>query len=287
MKREHLLFSHIDWLSKSYSYATHYAQVVPTEYEPFRATEMVKPAPHYNEAWRLRCGAQVHISYDKKQGCKLDMGGDALWNVRSATGWSDELILKILSRSDVHKRTTRIDYAFNLVGWGSAKTLIRAIRNKRYSSTMKYISGHEDFLEPLGSTVYFGAPQSGHRIRIYDKGAEMGMLWAAWVRVEAQYRENYAQDAAEAVNEPGGVESYARTRTLKAVRFPGVHWYNHMLTGETQKIRSLVKKQTSFEARMEQLMNEIVKKAEADSEQREYIENTFLPTLALRLLKSD
>lgn len=286
MQREHMKFAHMDYLTKSYYRADHIAEVLPTEYTCFRPVEQVKAAPMYQEAWRVRCGAIVNMSWDEKQGAKVDFGGEALWNVRSETGWSDEFILKLLAESGKHRRTTRIDYAFNMAGWGSVAVLLRALAHGRYTTTFRKITTFETKTERRGNTIYFGSKDSENRIRVYDKGAEMGNLWLAWVRCEAQLRGEYAQNAVMDAASGIPLSSHVRTKISSSLDFPTVHWWGEMMNGELASVRQLQRKESKFEARMEQLMQEILSKAAASAEQRMYIEENWLPALASKLLTS-
>lgn len=279
-------FSHMDYLTKSYESCDNYFDLGLAAYTPFHVVDEVRAAPHYHKAYKLQCGAVLNMSDDTRQGCKIDMGGDALMNLRAASKWSDETIIKRLSDTPLHKRTTRLDYAFNIVGAGNPRQIRRLINKGKYNGRLKPAPSVNTPGQTRGESVYFGSKDAAFRIRVYDKAAEMGDLWMAWTRCEAQFREEYAQNAAsDAHGNRATLAQHTRTRIAGSVgSFPLV-WWQKMLDGETVQITSLRHKTGKFEARMEQIRAEIITKAEKNPEKMAYIINEWLPDIAISLGK--
>lgn len=277
----------MDYLTKSYSQTFDLIDLVPMAYTPFRIDDQIKPAPMYHQAYRLNCGAVINMSEDWRQGAKIDIGGEALWNIRDATKWSDETILKMLQATPLHKRTTRIDYAFNIVGWGSMNTLMRAWNKGRCKTSFRTVQVIKKLKGVRGDTLYFGSKDSEFRVRAYDKAAEMDMLWACWLRVEAQFRGEYAANASVDAGEGVTLHDHSRTKIKNAVDYSHIHWWNEMFDGEKTEVKTLKRKESTLEKRMEQLLQEILKKAGDSPENYEYITNEWLVSLAngLRVMR--
>lgn len=274
-----LVFQHMDWLTCSFGATEWIEEILPQAYVCFRPRKQIKAQGMYQEAYELRCGAILNMNREGMQGCKLDMGGQALWSIREEGNVSDEFILKMVAATPIHKRTTRIDVAFNLAGGGSAYQAFRYAGTSHYKGRLKPRSGRVTPGQRRGTTAYFGSEKSDCSIRVYDKAAEMDMLWMAWTRCEIQLRNEYAQNAVQDAFDGVGLVNHARTKIKESIGELPYKWWHKMMDGETANIKRLVRKESKFEARMEQLRGEILKKYSESSEQAEYIE-TWLAELA-------
>lgn len=279
-------FAHLDYITKSYDAVDHYFDLGLQAYEPFHVIDEIRAAPHYHKAYKLQCGAVLNMSDDTRQGCKLDIGGDALWHIRAVgkKHWSDEFILKMLATKK-HKRTTRLDFAFNIVGAGNPRQIRRLIDNGKYNGRLKPAPSVNTPGQTRGETVYFGSKDAAFRVRVYDKAAEMGDLWLAWTRCEAQFRDEYAQNATIDAANNVPLADHTRTKMQGSVGTFHLHWWKRMMQGELAEVSQLRRKESKFEARMEQLRGEILTKASASKEQLSFIVNEWLPDLANGLLK--
>lgn len=275
-------FSHMDSLTKSYG-ASDYWDLGLSAYEPFHVADEMRAQTHYHVAYRLKCGAILNLSHDAVQGCKIEMGGDALQYVRDATKWSDETMLKRLADTPLHKRTTRLDYCFNIAGAGNPRQLRRLCDRGRYTGRLKPAPSYTLPGSNRGETIYFGAEKSDMRVRVYDKAAEMGDLWMAWTRCEAQLRGDYAQNAVIDVGNGMKLADHSRTKINESMgAFPFV-WWRKMMAGDAPEITHLKRKESKLEARMAQLTYEIVKKAKESNENREFIINEWYEDLHRQL----
>jgi len=70
-------YGHMDYLTKSFSYARHPGEILPTGRKIFYVEGDAAPFTHYDRAWKLRCGGVLNMSRDKKQGARLDLPGQA------------------------------------------------------------------------------------------------------------------------------------------------------------------------------------------------------------------
>jgi hypothetical protein len=283
---ENEYFSHMDWLTKSFSWARHPGEILPTAIKSFYVEGDAQPFTHYDRAWRLRCGGTFHMSRDKKQGCRLDLTGDNLAYIRENTGLTCEGLCKLLAENPLHKRTTRLDYCFNARGDGDIDALYAWCDSGAYKGRLKLNKAHKIPGEWGGITVPFGSQKSDFFVRAYDKGAEMKNLSLAWARVEAQFRGDYAQNAV--TDALGGMPLAVHTRTKinQSIGEIPIEWWKNALAGENGDITKIARKETKWLNRMNQLMNEIMKKATENPEILEYLENEWLPTLAENVLKA-
>lgn len=111
---------------------------------------------------------------------------DSGWPHIIGTGASADAAKRIArSIADVG-RVTRIDIACDsLEGWNRASQRFMQWAED-HPNSQTTVNG--DFIRgERGRTLYLGSPQSERRIRVYEKGIQLG-LDPDWVRVEFQYR---------------------------------------------------------------------------------------------------
>lgn len=284
--REINYHSHMDWLTKSYSWAQHPGEILPTSVKSFYVEGDAQPFTHYDRAWRLRCGGTLHMSRDKMQGCRLDLTGDNLAYIRENTGFTCEQLCKLLADNPSHKRTTRTDYCFNAVGDGDINQLYNWCDKGNYTGRLKLNKAHKVPGGWDGITIPFGSIKSDFFVRAYDKGAEMGNLSLAWARVEAQFRGDYAQNMMADAHKGISFASHARTKIKQSIGEIPLAWWQNALAGENAEITKIARKETKWLTRMNQLMQEIMKKAVESDEVLEYLEQDWLPTLAENIMRA-
>lgn len=284
--QENSYYGHMDYLTKSFSWARHPGEILPTGHKPFYVEGEAIPFSHYNRAWRLRCGGTFHMSNDKAQGARLDLTGDNLAYIREYTGWTCDHLMKLLAANPLHKRTTRVDYCFNAVGDGNIAELWHWCEGGNYKGRLKLDKSHKTPASDVGITVPFGSKHSEFFVRAYDKGAEMKNLSMAWARVEAQFRGEYAQNAAHDSIVGDGLAAHTRTKIKQSIGEIPFGWWEKALEGETTDIKKLVRKDTKWLNRMNQLMQEIMKKCIENEEILDYVEEQWLPTLAENVMRA-
>lgn len=277
-------YAHMDWLTKSYGFARHPGEILPTNFKPFYVEGDTSPMPHYQRAWKLRCGGTLNLSRDMRQGARIDLTGQALAYIREYGGQTDEEIVQMLAKSEKHKRTTRLDYCFNAYGEGAVKDVWDYVQEGNYKGALKVAPSIATPGKIEGQTVYFGSKTSDFRVRAYDKGAEMGMLSVAWARVEAQFRGEYAQNACSDIARGISLAVHTRSKIAKSCGDLRIGWWQRALEGQTAEITGLQRKDVKFMNRMKQLLEEIIKKARENSEQLDYIEHEWLPVLAEKVM---
>lgn len=225
------------------------------------------------------------MSRDKMQGARLDLTGDNLAYIRENTGFSCEDLCKLLASNPLHKRTTRMDYCFNAVGDGDINQLHYWCDKGNYTGRLKLNKAHKIPGQWDGITVPFGSKDSDFFVRAYDKGAEMKNLSMAWARIEAQFRGDYAQNAASDAVKGMPLAVHARTKIGQSIGKIPLAWWENALAGENGDITKIHRKETKWLNRMNSIMQEICKKALENGEILDYIEEDWLPTLAENIMR--
>lgn len=117
----------------------------------------------------------------------LDLGSDG-WPHIIGSGESAGMAQQIAKALGCPGRASRIDIACDsLEGWLPAEG--RALKWADEHPKTAIIHMGDIYRQERGRTIYIGAPSSERRIRIYEKGLQLGGD-PNWVRVELQYRPN-------------------------------------------------------------------------------------------------
>lgn len=249
MQRKIEIYSHLDFLTVSYYTVGDVAEIMSPAYSMFKVDEPIRPYPHYQEAYRLKCGAVVNMSDSEMQGARLDMSGEVLTKLRE-NGWHDDMIIREIAQSKRKRRTTRADYCFDVHGAGSVRHTVNHWRAKQAKTTFRNApKGWLDYGTRRGQTIYFGSKDSDKFIRVYDKGTEMGMLNEAWLRVELQTRKEQAQ-ALISDGIKGDMKTAGRTHILASLDFPKLQWWQTAMEGDTMDKEKVGRKETSWQSWM-------------------------------------
>lgn len=117
----------------------------------------------------------------------LDLGNDGYPHVR-ATGQNADAVRRVLHGIGCAGRASRVDIACDsLEGWTTAERRVLDFADTHPKTQIMHMG---DFHRAeRGRTYYLGAPTSERRVRIYEKGIQLG-LDPQWVRVELQLRPN-------------------------------------------------------------------------------------------------
>lgn len=117
----------------------------------------------------------------------LDLGSDG-WPHIIGSGQSADIARRIAKALNCKGRTSRIDIACDsLEGWLPAEGRALAWADAHPKTAIIHMG--DIYRQERGRTIYIGAPSSERRIRIYEKGIQLGQD-PSWVRVELQYRPN-------------------------------------------------------------------------------------------------
>lgn len=117
----------------------------------------------------------------------LDLGSDG-WPHIIGTGQNADIARRIALASTPTGRVSRVDIACDaLEPWWKAQGRATTWAIDHPRTPITYVG---DFLRATnGRTIYVGAPSSERRVRIYEKGIQLGEN-PDWIRVELQYRPN-------------------------------------------------------------------------------------------------
>lgn len=279
------VYSHLDYLTVSFYYCDKPEQAINPVYEQFRVGEEIKPFPHYDRAWVLKCGGQLHLSENERQGGRLELKGQDLAQLRDS-GISDDYLLRIIAESETKRRTTRIDYAFNVKNAGSVRHTVNHWRAKKIKTTFKKPpKGWVDFGTRKGQTVYFGSQHAAKFVRVYDKGTEMGLLNEALLRVELQVRDEYAQAMVTDAFK-GSIASAGRTHLRDCLDFPQLRWWQEMLEGDNVEKTKIGRKMSDWQKWMSGQVFDSILKHVKNVDDGEFLE-TWLAKVALAVAAAE
>lgn len=115
----------------------------------------------------------------------LDIGNGGWPHIVASGHWSDT-VRRMCKSLNVEGRITRVDIACDsLEGWNPAEKRVLQWADDHPKS--KLIMVGDFYRQEAGRTYYVGAASSDRRIRIYEKGIQLGEN-PEWVRVEYQLR---------------------------------------------------------------------------------------------------
>lgn len=229
--------SHLDWFTKSYSAAKTPEEII-IQVPGLKVEIELGKVRQYQKGYKMECGGYLLLSRDKKQGSLIELGGEALANMRKL-GVSDTLLLEYVNASDAGKHTTRIDYCWNVPTEGATVLSTLAEWNaKRVATRQKKqpkIYGENDpdghGISEKGCSIYYGSKDSENRVVVYDKAAELGLLSQALTRVELRMRGEYASLMNTDMVKFGALTA-AQMKLRSTLDFTELEWWQEMYTGE-------------------------------------------------------
>jgi len=147
---------------------------------------------------------------------------------------------------------TRMDLAVDIKGHDlDPSTLILAYRGgwlRTIAQNVKELTSHIriDDRTLTGKSVYFGSRMSDRQLRVYDKGAQMGVSEGEWLRIEIQLRHDRANNVAKLCLTDGiGPTTQAAIRAY--VHCPGCSWWDQATSGATVEFDPIGRKDTNTE----------------------------------------
>lgn len=252
-----MINSHLDYLTVSFDWVEAPEKLIPPVYHAFRVETDAPALPNYAKGFKLACGGYINLSdtTNELQGSRLDLPGQALAYLREQSGMVDEAqLIMFLGKTGLIKRSTRVDYCFNIKGGGSARHILqhtaKGLIDTRFSPEFCGIVKHgtpdeRGGISPHGATVEFGSEKAEQRIAIYDKAADLKLLDQAWLRVELRTRKpvstTFTSDAAKY-----GFPDAARSRLAKLLRFHKLAWWEKMMEGDNCPVGETPRKPDRF-----------------------------------------
>jgi len=237
--------SHLDYLTVSYASVNKPSELGFLSGGVFGAIENIKPFPHYDSAFKLKCGGTLNLSSDSLQGSRLDLSGEPLQYLRDV-GIRDAQILMICGDNELKKRTTRIDYCWTIENAGSVRHCLNHWLAGRAKTTFRNAPLDTGAIDSRkGHTLEFGSKKSEQRVVVYDKGAEMKDLSAALIRVELRTRAPFAGEFYGDCLK-NNVPMAARTRLKSLLDFPNLQWWQRATSGEKCELGTVAKSDSKW-----------------------------------------
>lgn len=258
----------IDWLE-----VTSHKMNRPEELTPwvFDIGDELRPIPRYQKAFQTLPAGRLDISEDEKQGVHWTLLGQDWAAIRDA-GISASGIVTHLSNYGA--TVSRLDFAVDIQGEADNpdKPRVSDVRlhiKNGWAGGLRHDTGYVPTEEEKGQTEYFGSKKADVRIRIYDKAAEMEMLWRAWVRVELQMRNKPATALMRDMAKED-VSIAGRTAIKQRLRMPFLWWFNAGLDGEFCELTKIPRPETNWQRWMRETVGSSVTKHMASDNDREF-----------------
>lgn len=211
--------------------------------------EVIAPFPGYNNGTTATHARIFWHSQRREQHIGVVMTGDDLRGLIGVAYPQKDLLEWVVKNS---KAITRMDLAIDISGDAlDPSALILAWRGgwlKTIAQNVKEMTSHTrtDAGMLTGKTVYFGSRMSDRQLRVYDKGAQMGISEQNWLRIELQLRHDRAINIARLCITDGiGPATQAAIRAY--VHCPGCAWWEQATSGPTMEFEPIGRKDTNTE----------------------------------------
>lgn len=199
----------------------------------------------FNRAQQLTIGVVHWHTMQPDQGVSVELTGRDLGASRQAA-IADESLLGHIAL--IHGRISTMDSAVDVYNHhanpndilaakerGELRTNVKSIG--RFESTQKRKSGEWKHAE----TIYIGSPSSERQMKIYNKGAQLG-LDADWTRIEMRWRGDYARAAHIAMLQYG-IQETTRAAIISMADYDG-KWWRTAMDGKLAKIEPVPRPET-------------------------------------------
>lgn len=183
--------NHLDWVSFTTDYTDEIWEILPP-HSTFERIEGTYMNGRYPVAGKLENGGKVGANPDRQElGVMVDLPGQALAEMRRA-GFPDEALIDFMTTQGV--KATRMDYCENIHIEGASVNDLRMHHELKWNMCcVESVEFREQIQGGEGYTMWIGSEKSPFFIRAYNKGAQMGLLKEAWLRVEMQSRGAHAK----------------------------------------------------------------------------------------------
>jgi hypothetical protein len=262
----------LDWITCTFHPKKDISQILP-EHSSFVITDQVQARPRYDATYRLDCGGFFSSSRSDVQGCLLELSGQPLRALRNA-GFNMESQAELAMKA---RNRSRLDFAVDIVAEGQECTPQRALDDFMSGGIKTKLRPNREITnlkENGGQSVYWGGESSDIQIRIYDKAAEMKMLWEAWTRVEMQVRGRTANAFCYDLASDGVEKAGCNWLWHKFKPLPN-SWLAKCIKAHGKGITEVPRKATSFEAWIEDSIKPSFKKHMLIKQDRLLIEQLF------------
>ena len=252
----------LDWLRFTVPYEADIYDVLPFDWwaRDWGAKEPTA-FPSYNAAIKMVVGrADWHMSL-ASQRKMITFTGEDLRQIRER-GTDDETLITMVARVP-GVSVTRIDFAADAVAMGlrsvsAHKAWQGGSLNTSARSVKVYMSHQAQGDVDPATTVYFGSEQSEKRIRVYDKGKQLGLDYD-WVRVELQARGKVATKLVDQMRKKTVIG--AGCAAIKGMIDWSEDWYTDLMTGAVEVDLEIGRKDTNWETWVREVVMPNMEKA--------------------------
>lgn len=241
----------LDWLRYTSAYNSALSEadnlrIAIPRFSEFQLTgEELANGRGFNRSQKLTIGVVHWHTTQPDQGVSVELTGQDLGAARNALITDEALLAHIAlvagristmdSAIDIYNHKSRPDDVMDFKARGELRTSVKSMG--KFESTQRRKSGQWKHAE----TVYVGSPASERQIKIYNKGAQLG-LDADWVRIEMRWRGKYAAAAHRAMLR-SGIEETTRAAIISIVDFDA-QWWRVAMTGELAEIEPVSRPNT-------------------------------------------
>ena len=225
----------IDWVRATFSMDIPLDVLLPSFPALERTGEIVDRGFYgYNRAMPLVGGGFIMWHSEKREMKRcIELPGSVLAEVRRDGFEVEEIMAHWVAKRLPDASYTRLDYALDVENGGvQVKDLWTAIEKKKVKMTAHSARFLRSFESDYNAdTVEIGSREGSPRfLRVYDKAAQTGMLWKAWVRIELESKKGRVNGFASSVLKHGR-DAAGRREIGEAVKTK-VKWFNEALKGE-------------------------------------------------------
>lgn len=234
----------IDWLSFSVAPTQEVKSILP-QHEQFVITDQVSTRRFYDASYKLFCGGVLSISRSEKQGCLVELSGQPLRNLRNA-GITMQQQVQMAKEA---RSVTRLDFALDVKEENPLWTPQALLDDYKQGFIITKLKANREITnlkQNGGQSVYWGGESSDIQIRVYDKAAELKLLWQAWTRVEMQVRGRTTNALAYDMATQGPIEAGSSWIWRKFKPSPA-SWLDSCLKTPKKGISEVPRKASSFE----------------------------------------
>lgn len=225
----------IDWVRATFAHGIDINTLFPAIPAIARTGEINDHGHYgYNRSMPLAAGGSLmwHSEKPEMKYC-LDLPGQVLAELRRDGFEVEDLFLHWMVKRIPETTYKRVDFAFDIENGGvQVQDLWTAIEKKRVkmlAHTARFLRSFES--DYNADTVEIGSRGGSPRfLRVYDKAAQTGMLWRAWVRIELESTKQRANSFVSSVMKHGRDET--GRREIGEMVKTKVKWFNAALEGE-------------------------------------------------------
>lgn len=237
------------WPDHGYAETEVIKRVLPPHEKLFMTGEVLHPIRGYNSGQAASFGRVFWHSGNRAQHIGVIFTGDDMRAAINVLMPNNEMLNWAIARS---RKIARLDVAVDIFDPAAEPTDILAMWKMGYvgtpARTVTETSSHTDTRDHgivKTSTVYVGKRDSERMLRVYNKGAQLGVD-KKWVRAELQARDDNAWNLALMLQRAGLVDG-GRAAIRAFCNIPTLAWWARALNGPAVELAKVQRKETNTE----------------------------------------